>query len=152
MSINARIKEVRKAVGKNQTDFGEIVGLKQSSLGQIETGVRAASDRVILLICEKFNVSESWLRTGEGEMFVKSETFTLEEYAHSKGLSDLEIKLFKAYLEIPHEARMAFVEYFKAEFCAECRIDRELASYRRELEAEEKETVKSSVLPDAKEA
>lgn len=34
-------------------------------------GVSAPSDRTIADICREFNVNETWLRTGEGEMFVK---------------------------------------------------------------------------------
>lgn len=29
------------------------------------------SDRTIVAICKEFSVNEHWLRTGEGEMFVK---------------------------------------------------------------------------------
>lgn len=32
---------------------------------------RAPSNQVITLICREFNVNETWLRTGEGDMFVK---------------------------------------------------------------------------------
>ena len=32
---------------------------------------RTPSDRTIADICREFNVSEHWLRTGEGEMFIQ---------------------------------------------------------------------------------
>ena len=56
--IGERIKEIRKFVGKRNT-------IANYEIGQIQP-----SDRTIADICREFNVSEVWLRTGEGEMFV----------------------------------------------------------------------------------
>ena len=54
----------------NQSDFGDKIGIGQAGVSAIEKGIRNITDRNIQLICEKFNVNEEWLRTGEGEMFV----------------------------------------------------------------------------------
>lgn len=70
--MNTRIAQVRKSVGLTQGDFGErIGGLTRNYVWMIEKGERVPSDRTISDICREFNVSESWLRTGEGEMFAK---------------------------------------------------------------------------------
>lgn len=66
-----RIKVVRKALGLNQTDFGSKIGVKQGTVAAYESGARVPLDSVIVSICREFNVSERWLRTGEGEMFVQ---------------------------------------------------------------------------------
>lgn len=66
-----RIKVVRKALGLNQTDFGSKIGVKQGTVAAYESGARIPLDSVIVSICREFNVSERWLRTGEGEMFVR---------------------------------------------------------------------------------
>lgn len=66
-----RIKVVRKALGLNQTDFGSKIGVKQGTVAAYESGARIPLDSVIVSICREFNVSERWLRTGEGEMFVQ---------------------------------------------------------------------------------
>lgn len=66
-----RIKVVRKALGLNQTDFGSKIGVKQGTVAAYESGARIPLDTVIVSICREFNVSERWLRTGEGEMFVQ---------------------------------------------------------------------------------
>lgn len=42
------------------------------------------TDRILYDICREFNVNEFWLRTGEGEMFIQPETFSLDEYAKKK--------------------------------------------------------------------
>lgn len=65
-----RIKEVRKYFNLTQTDFGIKVGVKGNTITNYETGLRTPSDSVILSICREFNVSEDWLRTGEGDMFI----------------------------------------------------------------------------------
>lgn len=66
-----RIKAIRKILDLNQTDFGNKIGVKQGSVAAYESGSRFPLDSVIVSICREFNVNETWLRTGEGEMFVK---------------------------------------------------------------------------------
>lgn len=64
-----RIRQLRKELGLNQTDFGNKIGVKQGSVAAYESGARIPLDTVITSICREFNVNEEWLRTGEGEMF-----------------------------------------------------------------------------------
>ena len=66
-----RIKAVRKELALNQTDFGSRIGVKQGTVAAYENGSRIPLDSVIVSICREFGVSEQWLRTGEGEMFVR---------------------------------------------------------------------------------
>ena len=66
-----RIKAVRKELALNQTDFGLRIGVKQGTVAAYESGSRIPLDSVIVSICREFGVSEHWLRTGEGEMFVR---------------------------------------------------------------------------------
>lgn len=66
-----RIKAVRKELALNQTDFGSRIGVKQGTVAAYENGSRIPLDSVIVSICREFGVSEHWLRTGEGEMFVR---------------------------------------------------------------------------------
>lgn len=68
--IGERIKEIRKSVGKTQQAFADVIGLKRNTIANYEIGQIQPSDRTIADICREFNVSEVWLRTGEGEMFV----------------------------------------------------------------------------------
>lgn len=66
-----RIKEIRKRLKLNQTEFGNRIGVKQTTIAGYESGTRTPIDAVINSICREFNVSERWLRTGEGDMFVQ---------------------------------------------------------------------------------
>lgn len=65
-----RIKEIRKQKGLTQSEFGERVGVKGNTITTYENGTRTPSDAVIISICREFGVNETWLRTGEGEMFL----------------------------------------------------------------------------------
>ena len=68
--MNERIKELRKALGLTQQEFSERIGVKRNTVAQYEMGRNPPIDSVIALICREFGVSETWLRTGEGEMFL----------------------------------------------------------------------------------
>ena len=67
--MNERIKQLRKHLGLNQTDFGSKIGIKQTSIANYESGTRVPLDTVVASICREFGVSEQWLRYGTGEMF-----------------------------------------------------------------------------------
>ena len=64
-----RIKELRKTVKLNQTNFADQIHVSQDSISKYEKGERELTDRVISDICREFNVNEEWLRSGTGEMF-----------------------------------------------------------------------------------
>jgi len=108
MSINTRLKELRKELKVNQEEFATTLHMKQNSITQMETGRRNLSDRTILEICDKFNVNETWLRNNEGDMFkpkkMYKDTLTghlgkLEDDVQSGAISPEQAKL-KEWLAI----------------------------------------------------
>lgn len=69
-----RIRYLRKNIlNLTQDEFAKPI-CSRSNLGNIESGRIAVTDRTILDICREYNVSETWLRTGEGEMFLQRST------------------------------------------------------------------------------
>lgn len=68
--ISSRISAVIKSSGLTKTAFSKKIGLSQPFVSQLASGDATPSDRTIVDICREFGVSEHWLRTGEGEMFV----------------------------------------------------------------------------------
>jgi len=72
MAVNERIRQVREALRMSKTDFSKAICVSNSYAGEIESGYRAANDRIIRLICLTFGASEPWLKTGEGKMFATS--------------------------------------------------------------------------------
>lgn len=65
-----RVKLVRKQEGLTQADFGASLGVSRATIASIESGRQAINDTFIRLLCLKFDIDESWLRTGQGEMYV----------------------------------------------------------------------------------
>lgn len=67
-----RLKQLRKSLKLNQTDFASQLGITQTAYSMIENGNNPLSNRYIKLICAIFNVNETWLRTGKDDMFFSS--------------------------------------------------------------------------------
>jgi transcriptional regulator with XRE-family HTH domain len=70
--MHKRIKNARKILKLNQTEFARQVGLTQTALSMIEVGKSTLTKKNIKLICAIYNISERWLCTGEGETFIAS--------------------------------------------------------------------------------
>jgi transcriptional regulator with XRE-family HTH domain len=71
--MNERVREVRKAIGINQAEFGEALGVGVAAVSKIELGQVGVSRRHIEAICRVYHVSRHWLETGDGEMFYSDE-------------------------------------------------------------------------------
>lgn len=71
-TLIARLKELRKTLKMTQKDFASVLGIAQTSYCMIETGKNPLSERYIKVLCSLYSVNESWLRTGEGEMFTST--------------------------------------------------------------------------------
>ncbi|MDR1148575.1 MAG: helix-turn-helix transcriptional regulator [Spirochaetaceae bacterium] len=71
--MNKQLKDLRKALKLNQSDFADRLGMKQGGYSHIEIGQNTLTEQNIRLICLTFGVNESWLRTGEGDMFISKE-------------------------------------------------------------------------------
>lgn len=67
--MNERLRHVRKLLRLTQAEFGEKIGVSGDTISAIEKGKNNLTERNIALICERFNVNESWLRNGIGETF-----------------------------------------------------------------------------------
>lgn len=67
--MNERIKELRKAMGKSQEEFGKILGITKSGVSDIESGRRNVTEQHIIML-KRENINEEWLRNGNGEMFI----------------------------------------------------------------------------------
>ena len=67
--MNERIRLLRKHLGLTADAFGEAIGIVRSAVSNIESGRRQPTNQLITSICREFNVNETWLRTGDGEMF-----------------------------------------------------------------------------------
>ncbi len=112
--IGKRIKEIRKVFDLTQQEFSSKIGVKRNTIAKYETGRGDPIDAVISLICREFDVSETWLRTGEGEMFIEPEVFSLDKYAAERGVTDLELAIAKAYFDLPQRVRAEMLATLKS--------------------------------------
>ncbi len=67
--MNTRLKNLRKYLKLSQEEFGAKLGVTGAAISRIESGANILTEQNIRIIVREFNVSETWLRTGEGEMF-----------------------------------------------------------------------------------
>lgn len=110
--MNERIRELRKMLGISQSEFADTLNLKQNSISLIEIGKRNPSNRTISDICQKFNVSESWIRNGTGEVFIKTPSSTIEKLREEFHLDDFTCSFVYEYLKLDEEKRNAVQEFF----------------------------------------
>ena len=68
--MGERIKELRKSLKMTQQEFADRLNIQRGSIASYETGRISPSNATISLICKELNVSEDWLRNGEGDMYI----------------------------------------------------------------------------------
>ena len=71
LNMCERFKEIRTQLKMRQGDFAKEIKTTQGHVSDIENKRKGVSDRVVEIICLKFNVNESWFRTGKGSMFIE---------------------------------------------------------------------------------
>ena len=119
MSQGDRVRIIRKEYGLNQEDFGKRLGLSGSALSLVEKDRRALTNQVALAICREFSVNEHWLRTGEGEPYIKGSDDELAELVgrlyKDKGSMryKMSLELCRSMEKMTDEQLMAFAEFVK---------------------------------------
>lgn len=86
MPIGERIREVRLSQPEKMSveKFAERLGITKGSVSLIENGKNQPSDQTIRSVCREFNVNETWLRTGDGQMYAdKDRAREMEELVQS---------------------------------------------------------------------
>lgn len=90
--IGDRISALISNLGIKKVQFASSINVDQSYISQLTAGKRTPSDRTIADICREFGVSETWLRTGEGEMYIQmDEEDELTQICMEIGASDDEL-------------------------------------------------------------
>lgn len=111
MTINERLKLLRKELGLTQIEFGEKIGLKKSAASQVEKDGYSINPRLLQLICSTFNISEKWLTEGKGDMYTSDEEAILEKLAGMYNLSESQLTFAKQWLQLPAATKDAVVDY-----------------------------------------
>ena len=96
--LSERIVELIKALGIKKTIFARTLNVSQAFVSQLCSGERVPSDRTIADICREFDVSEEWLRSGTGPMFVEKtrDEELAEFFGHVLARDDFKQRLLAA--------------------------------------------------------
>lgn len=108
--IHDRIAWCVKDSKLTKTAFAEKINVGQSFISQLCSGSKMPSDRTIADICREFNISELWLRTGEGEPHIeRDEDEEFLEVMEQINMSDDDLikRIIKAYWFMNDEEKAA---------------------------------------------
>ncbi len=111
--MNNRIRFLRKNIlTLSQKNFGEKIGLKQSTINDIESGKNKLTDSNLKLICKVFNINEEWLRNGTEPIFIKKDNDLISLIKKELTLSPLAKKIIISYLKLNKDDRATFESFF----------------------------------------
>lgn len=144
--MHERLKKLRKALDLTQQEFADKIGMKRNTVANYETNRNEPSAAVVSLICREFNVSEDWLRNGNGNMFLPVDRENEISRLIKSLLSD-ETNTFKSRF-ITMLAGLSVSDWERLELEARKLLDtsEEIAATNSEpktVEAAEKEYIKS---------
>ncbi|MBE6094305.1 MAG: helix-turn-helix transcriptional regulator [Schwartzia succinivorans] len=111
MSINQRLRQVRKHLKMQQSEFAKRLGLSQTSISWLEQDGNTVSEQTIRLLHLDFHVSEEWLRTGEGPMFSAEDDSPLEKLCREYAVSDCERKILELYFSFEPKRRKMVCDF-----------------------------------------
>lgn len=163
MTQGNRIKEIRKNLNLTLEKFGEKLGVTKTAISRLEKDERSLTDQMAKSICREFNVNYDYLTEGEGEMFSDIPETILDELCQQYNCDTEDRSMVLEYLKLDPASRKVLKDYMKAvlghnvepipteqptavsQDFSDLSIDEKVAQYRRQLELEERVTVKSEV-------
>ena len=77
--MNERIKQLRTALGLSRETFGGSLGSSGSVIKNLEYEKTTPKPAFVKLICQTYNVNPLWLETGEGEIFLETTSYAINE-------------------------------------------------------------------------
>lgn len=111
-NLNERIKKLRIALSLSQREFGERIGIVKTAVSKIENGENSPREQTIMSICREFDVNESWLKEGIGDMFSNTSEDLFDQLANKYNLDEFDIKVIKRYVNFSNEQRHLIKDIF----------------------------------------
>lgn len=125
--MNERIRELRKILNMNQTEFGAKIDVSQRVVSLMEIPNGTITDRNFNAICKAFHVNPDWLRHGVGEIFIETKEALIQSVVEEFGLKPNEEVLLRTFLELPEQYRagvLKWAENFTAMMSAQLGVDK----------------------------
>lgn len=99
---NARVRSLIERLHISQAKFADSMGLSRGVIANIVYDKNEVADYVRVLICEKYDVSPSWLKTGEGDPYIKKGFDLAEEIRDlTKGENPLMAAVLSSLAQMP---------------------------------------------------
>lgn len=76
MTQGERVKKLRKELGLTLEKFGQPLGVRKTTISEIENDKNNLTEQMALAICRTYDVRREWLVDGVGEMWIEK---TLDE-------------------------------------------------------------------------
>ena len=116
LTINERVRFVRKDLNMTQVQFANALGIKQNTISYIEKNGNPVNERNCKLICKTFNIDYFWLTKGIGEPYIGVPDLILEEAIAEYNLDETDKKLIEEYIKLEPEIRDAIKAYLSNVF------------------------------------
>lgn len=111
-SLGERIKKLRIVLCLSQREFGKRIGIVKTAVSKIENGENSPREQTIMSICRVFDVNESWLKDGIGDMFLNTSKDLFDQLANKYNLNEFDIKVIKRYVNFSKEQRHLIKDIF----------------------------------------
>ncbi|NJD02695.1 MAG: hypothetical protein FIA99_08915 [Ruminiclostridium sp.] len=93
----------------------------------MENGIKKITDRTIKLICQEFNVNDTWLRTGEGDMFNTVSDNIFSEISAVYKMDVVDKHMISVYLKMDETKKQVFKDFIRDMYL----INEETAAVRK---------------------
>jgi transcriptional regulator with XRE-family HTH domain len=139
--IGERLQEIRTHLGYLQKAFAKEMEISGASLSEIEAGNVKPRFELIYNITRKFDVNINYLLHGEGEMFMKDETYRLTGFDMTK-VDRTFLEEFVDYFSRSELVRTHVMGFFRRYMIENAElIEKEIQLYEKRLKkSEETET------------
>lgn len=108
--MRERIKSLRKTLKLTQAEFAERLDMSRTGYASIESGDAPVQERHLKLILSAFpNVSEKWLRSGEGEMITPRTD--VEQIIAKYSFDGICAEMVRTFAELGQEEQKIVLEY-----------------------------------------
>ncbi len=109
-NVGWRLREIRNRLNMSQEEFGQVLGLKRSSLGRHERDECFPTGKMLSILVNKYNISMDYLLCNRGSLFYKER--------EGKNIMDEEIKEMLGLMsKVPliRHSVMSYYQRFKLE-------------------------------------
>ena len=116
MSINARVKQARKAAGISQSKLAQVIGITRSACSQWESpqGTTPRRERLEQL-AYLLGVSYEWLATGRKTKDEKSALNVREDTSsYRTAMAPDQVELLNLYRALSVKVRIALLEFLRS--------------------------------------